>query len=306
MSKSSTFDKLLERGAITPPKWMKNTIQYEVIMGSTAYGVSTDMSDQDIYGWCIPPKRELFPHLRGEIPGFGRNQQNFEVFQQHHVPDPDGKKDGEDEVRTYDFAIYNITKYFQLVMENNPNMIDSLFVPVPCVKHITEIGTMVREKRRLFLHKGCWHKFKGYSYSQLHKANIKTPQPGSKRAGLVEQYGVDVKFLYHVYRLLDEVEQILTTGDINLQRGNEVMKAIRRGEWSYERMAAYFETREKELERAYAESTLPHKPDEAAIKELLLNCLEHHYGSMADAVVVEGREKEILRQIKAMCETAGV
>ena len=28
---------------------------------------------------------------------------------------------------------------------------------------------MIRDARRLFLHKGAWWKFKGYAYSQLHK-----------------------------------------------------------------------------------------------------------------------------------------
>ena len=29
------------------------------------------------------------------------------------------------------------------------------------------VGNLVREKRKLFLHKGAWPKFKGYAYSQL-------------------------------------------------------------------------------------------------------------------------------------------
>ncbi|MGC5341009.1 DNA polymerase beta superfamily protein, partial [Escherichia coli] len=63
--------------------------------------------------------------------------------------------------REYDCCIYSIIKFFQLVMENNPNMIDSLFVPQNCIVYSTPIGQMVREARHLFLHKGSWHKFKG-------------------------------------------------------------------------------------------------------------------------------------------------
>ena len=69
----------------------------------------------------------------------------------------------------YDITIYSIVKYFQLAMENNPNIIDSLFTPANCVTHSTQIGNMVRENKELFLHKGSFHKFKGYAFSTLNK-----------------------------------------------------------------------------------------------------------------------------------------
>jgi predicted nucleotidyltransferase len=184
---------------------------YETVMGSVCYGVSTDVSDFDTLGFCVPPKDMLFPHLAGVIPGFGRQPKRFEVYQQHHVFDKDALNGAG---RSYDLNVYSITKYFQLCMENNPNMVDSLFTPQECVLHSTKIGNMVRDQRNLFLHKGSWHKFKGYAYNQLHKMDSKDPQPDSKRAALREQFGFDVKFAYHVIRLLDEAEQILPHGDI--------------------------------------------------------------------------------------------
>ena len=67
----STLQRLTDRGLIRPPRWLPGSVQYETIMGSVAYGVSSDTSDMDVYGWAIPPKDDVFPHLRGEIPGFG-------------------------------------------------------------------------------------------------------------------------------------------------------------------------------------------------------------------------------------------
>jgi hypothetical protein len=32
---------------------------------------------------------------------------------------------------------------------------------------------MVRDARKMFLHKGSWHKFKGYAYSQISKMSVK-------------------------------------------------------------------------------------------------------------------------------------
>ena len=160
-------------------------------------------------------------------------------------------------------------KFFRLAIENNPNIIDSLFTPTTCVLHSTRVGNLVRENRRLFLHKGAWPKFKGYAYSQLHKLAIKRPQ--GKRAELIERHGFDTKFGYHVVRLISDVEQILVEGDIDLQRNNEQLKAIRRGEWTEARLRAWFADKESHLERLYAESTLRAVPDESRIKALLLH-----------------------------------
>src|SRR5262249_34691816 len=84
----STLKRLTERGLVKPPRWLPANAQYETIMGSAAYGISSETSDVDVYGWAIPPKEDIFPHLRGEVPGFGRQAKRFEQFQEHHVRDP--------------------------------------------------------------------------------------------------------------------------------------------------------------------------------------------------------------------------
>jgi len=52
----STLQRLTDRGLIKPPRWLPGNVQYETIMGSVAYGVSSDTSDVDVYGWAIPQK----------------------------------------------------------------------------------------------------------------------------------------------------------------------------------------------------------------------------------------------------------
>lgn len=292
----SYINKLLNRKInIHPPKFLADNICYEVIMGSIAYGVNNDESDMDIYGFCIPPKEEIFPHLKGEILGFGRQNQRFEQYIEHHIEDKEKSKN-------YDITIYNIVKYFSLVMENNPNMIDSLFVPERCVLSCNRIGNIIRENRKLFLHKGSWHKFKGYSYSQLHKIDLKTFESNEKRKQDVIEHGYSTKFAYHVIRLLNEVEQILITGDLVLDQNREQLKSIRRGEWSLDQIKEYFEKKEKDLEQVYLNSKLPYGPNEEKIKELLLNCLEEHYGSLDKCIKIEGKELNALREIKEIIE----
>jgi predicted nucleotidyltransferase len=268
---------------------------YETIMGSVAYGVSSDTSDMDVTGFCIPHKDMIFPHLRGEIPGFGRQIKRFEKFQHHHIKDVGAEKE-------YDLNIYSIVKFFQLCMDCNPEIIESLFTPVNCVLHCTRVGNMVRDRRKLFLSKLCWHRFKGYAHSQLHEMMGKNPQPGSKRAKLREKFGFDVKFAYHIVRLMDEAEQILGEGDLNLQRASEKCKAIRRGDVPEEAIRAEFTEKEHALERLYETSKLPWGPDEDAIKQLLIDCLEEHYGNLSTVLVKPDAAVVALRNIADVVE----
>ena len=285
-------DILTKKRMIHPPSFLENNVHYEVIMGSVAYGVSTDTSDMDVYGFCIPPKYVIFPHLNGEIQGFGEQKQKFEQFQQHHIKDESARKE-------YDVTIYSIVKYFQLCMINNPNMIDSLFVPRRCVIHTTSIGDHVRTNRRMFLHKGSWHRFKGYAYAQINKMKTKNPDKKSKRYKAIQEHGYDVKFAYHIIRLLHEAEQILVEHKLDLERNREQLKSIRRGEWTQEQIIKYAEEKERSLETVYNESTLQHSPNEEQIKTLLLECLEMHYGSLDDAIKTDIPVNTILDDIES-------
>jgi predicted nucleotidyltransferase len=289
----SVIRELTDKGIAHPPKFVPTNIHYETMMGSVAYGVSSDTSDVDVYAWCIPPKDEIFPHLRGEVVGFGTQKRRFTQYQEHHLRDPDALGGTG---REYDLTCYNVVDYFQLLMKNNPNLIDSLFTPDTCVLHVTRLGQMVRERRTMFLHKGSWHTFKGYAYQQVAKMARKERE-SSKRREMIERYGFDLKYAYHLVRLLNEAEQILVEGDLDLMRNREQLKSIRRGEWTEQQVRDYFTRKERELETLYHESKLPWSPDEAGIKQLLLDCLEEHYGNLDNAVVRPDEAVLALRQV---------
>lgn len=322
---------------ICPPPWLPENTHYMVLMGSSAYGVSNDLSDMDIYGFCIPPKDIVFPHTIGHLEGFGQSPPKFDVWTEHHIKSQDGKKE-------YDFSIHSIIKYLGLVMENNPNMIDSLFVPDNCVMFITKIGKMVRDRRKEFLHKGSMQKFKGYAYAQI--GRYRGGAPGTKLGGIrlamlesgleFEQFtealkegkltagdqnqtakmvkdieglnarniatvkeGIDLKAMYHVVRLVNEAVQILMEGDLDIQRGNEQLKSIRRGEWTADQIFEYFEAKEKVLEELYITSKLQHRPDEKSLKNLLWDCLEEQFGSLRK-LEVEAGDPRLLDDLKAL------
>ena len=176
-----------------------------------------------------------------------------------------------------------------------------MFTPHHCITHISPIAQIVRDNRKIFLHKGAWHKFKGYAFSQMSKMKSKEP-PIGKRKVIVEEFGFDLKYGYHLVRLISEVEQILTEGDLDLLRNKEMLKAIRAGDWTLEQVEDYFTTKEKHLEEVYITSKLQHTPDEKAIKQLLMDCLEHYYGNISDSVVNVDSAVVTLRKVQELIE----
>jgi predicted nucleotidyltransferase len=285
---SSIIKKLNKMELLTTPPACVIEPEFEVIMGSTAYGVTGSSSDVDVYSVCIPPVEEVFTHMNGMVPGFGPKPSVFKTWQQHHIKTEAGTV----QEKEYDLCSYSMVEFFNLAAENNPNIIDSLFVPDRCITHVTEVGKVMRESRRLFLHKGAYHKFKGYAYSQLSK--IKTRKPVGKRAELVEKFGYDVKFAYHVVRLAQECEQILMEGDLDLERCREMLKVIRKGEWTLEQLEEWFRNKELMLDQLYIDSKLQHKPDYAKLNRLLMVCLESKFGSL-DNLMKGGVDQKALR-----------
>lgn len=284
---ASVVEKLVKAGLIKPPSFVASNTVYETIMGSEAYGISTDSSDKDIYGFCIPSKEIVFPHTVGVIPGFGNQGQVFEQFQEHHIYKQDEEKE-------YDLTIFSIVKFFKLAMECNPNVIDSLYTPAECMTHCSQVGVMVRESRDLFLSKAAWKKFKGYAFGEM--TDMLKEKTG-KRKELVDKYGYDTKNASHVLRLLDEIEQILVFGTIDIRRNKEQLKFVRAGLMSLSEFKSCFASKENVLDTLYSNSKLREKPDEAALKQLLFNCLEHHYGSLSGCIVNPDKEKLMAQEV---------
>ncbi len=290
------LERLAKAGIAHPPKWLVSNVGYLTVMGSMAYGCNDDDSDLDVYGFGLPPKEDVFPHLRGEIPGFGQKRNRFEQYQEHHLVDPSARGGKGQE---YDLTIHSIVKFFQLAMENNPNMLDALFTSRECVVHSTMMAEMLRDRRRIFLHKGCFWKFRGYANSQIAKMKSKTPEPGSRRAESIAKHGYDVKYAVHLVRLILECEQALIEGDIDLRRHSELLRTIRNGGWTEEQVIRWFAEKEVALEGLYhSTNALPYKPEEDVIKSLLLNCMEQHYGSLDKAIVIESKLVQGIRDIK--------
>lgn len=122
-----------------------------------------------------------------------------------------------------------------------------------------------------------------------------------KRAASIEAHGFDTKFLMHVMRLALECEQILLTGELDLKRDSQFLLSVRRGDMTLEDGKAWWASKARDLETAYVNcKAVPHEPDEDAIKRLLMQCLEIHYGDLSDAVKLETPVEKLIADLDAV------
>ena len=259
------IQQLKQQYNLNTPDFIPSSIVLEAIVGSEAYGCAGDFSDTDIVGICIPPEQIVFPHMNGYINGFGTPPPKFEQYQNNHIGG------------NHDITVYNIVKFFNLCLNNNPNIIDVLFTSRDFLS-VNKIGEVIVRNRHKFLSKKCYTTFNGYAYAQLKKLNNINNKVSPKRLESIRKYGYDVKFAYHIVRLMLECEQLLG-GDLILDKDNEIYTSIRNGEWKKENIINFFEIKRRELKELRDMSCLPEKPDEKKIKEILTDCLLMYYSN---------------------------
>lgn len=136
-------------------KIAEQNLIWRVVSGSRAYKTCTLTSDEDIRGIFILP-RDLV------INPFVNVEQVMD--------------------KTNDVQIYELQKFLLLLVDNNPNIMELLWVPDRCVQYKHPIMQRLLESRDLFLSKKCRHTFSGYAMAQLkriksHEKWINNPQP---------------------------------------------------------------------------------------------------------------------------------
>lgn len=120
----------------------RNMIIFESIMGSRAYGTATPESDTDIRGVFIQPLEDILKY------GF--------VDQ---VSD-----------ETNNTTYYELGRFVDLLIGNNPNITELLAAPEDCVLIEKDFFKILRENKHKFLAKRVRYTFAGYAIDQIKKA----------------------------------------------------------------------------------------------------------------------------------------
>lgn len=117
-------------------------ILLECISGSRAYGLATPESDTDIKGVFYLPKSSYFARHSDYIP---------------QVSNPSN-----------DIVYYELGRYIELLLQNNPNMMELLATPAEHILY--QHPLMASFSADWFISKLCQKTFAGFAHSQIKKA----------------------------------------------------------------------------------------------------------------------------------------
>lgn len=133
----------------------QNLILFECISGSRAYGLDTPTSDTDIKGVFYLPK------------------EHFYGLQSDYIPQVSNE--------TNDIVYYELGRFVELLLQNNPNMMELLATPADKVLYRHPIMDSLEPE--WFISKLCEKTFAGFANSQIKKArglNKKIVNPMAK------------------------------------------------------------------------------------------------------------------------------
>lgn len=206
---------------------------YRCVVGSQAYGLSTETSDVDRRGIYLPPS-DLHWSLYG-VPEQLENGTTEEVY-------------------------WELQKFLVLALKANPNVLECLYSPLIELK--TELAEELLAIRSAFLSKLVYQTYNGYVLSQFKRLEQ------DLRAKDVIKW----KHAMHLIRLLLSGITVLREGFVPLSVGvyRDQLLSIRRGEMSWQLVDRWRMDLHAEFENAYSVSELPDNPDYHAVNEFLL------------------------------------
>ncbi len=232
---------------------------HALVGGSQLHGVKLEgKDDHDIYGIYIETPEccfwEGFPHfVASTAPQSERNQAG-----------------------DVDVICYSLRRFARLAAAGNPTILHMLFTPGDSNEVLW--GAVIAS-RNLFLAKAHAHKYKGYADAQLRRmTGDRGRGKHGQRPELEQQFGHDVKAAMHVLRLLHEGIEFVSRGWVTLPRPEperSELIAVRRGEWSEDRVIAEANRLFAELDAAVEHSPLPEHVDLDAVGRLVTQiCLD--------------------------------
>lgn len=227
------------------------------ITGSHAYGMQTKDSDIDIMGLFLPPVDYLLGLKRVEQVTLERRKGDL-----------------------YDGQIFNFTKWFKLIVDQNPNVLELLWHESnQYVYRDDEIWKILMYNRKDFLSKKLKHTFAGYAFSQLNRLNKLNEKVNENKDRLEEfkRFGYSTKNASHLFRLLNMCFDALVDKEIQVMRPErQFLISIREGKYSYEDIVKMANEKFVMIEEAYMRSDLRNKIDFNFANQFQVNLLRNY------------------------------
>jgi hypothetical protein len=220
---------------VTPGKDMRKYVIYRVAVGSRAFGLANESSDEDRRGVYLPPAELTWSLFKPP------EQVEFQ-------------SDGVEEVD------WELEKFVRLALQANPNLLEALWSPL--VLHADETGQELRAIRQAFLSRHIFKTYSGYVLSQFRLMKDGFAKTGAYRP----------KHAMHLIRLLYSGIHAVRTGEILVDVGEHrgQLLNIRGGSWPFEQVRQLALELNDRFQQGFASTTLPEKPDYDRVNRFLI------------------------------------
>jgi len=244
LSIEATFDELALRrqeidnllAAPESHEQFRSYVIYRFQVGSKAFGLSNESSDDDIRGIFLPPADKH--------------------WSLHEVPGQLELNDGQ-----LDEVFWELEKFLRLALKANPNILETVWTPI--VLEASPIAQRVREMRNAFLSKHIYKTYSGYAISQFRRMKNSFQKKGTFKT----------KHAMHLVRLLHSGIGALRTGEImvDVSEFRSELLAIRNAQYSFEEVEQMATDLNKRFADAFEETELADQPDFAAVDRFLID-----------------------------------
>jgi len=182
----------------------------------------------------------------------------------------------------WDVVCYEVSKMIGLLLKGNPNVLSLLWTEDQHTIMQTPMGQKLRDNRNLFVSKQVYYSFAGYAHGQAHRMTHMAffGYMGAKRKELVEKYHYDVKNAAHLIRLLRMCIEFLSDGELRVLRKHDThdLLAIKRGEWTLEKVQDESDRLFTLAQEAYVRSPLPAQPEREKAERLCMEIIMEYHG----------------------------
>jgi predicted nucleotidyltransferase len=235
-------------------------------VGSEVHGCSLEgTDDRDEMAVCIEP------------PNYVIGLENFEQWEYRDAVEREGRQDGKSprsQPGDLDLTVYSLRKWCRLALKGNPTVLLLLYTPV--LHEIGglqgEVGYQLRQSQHLFASKRVGKAYLGYMEEQRARLVGERGSKNCNRPELLERYGFDTKYAYHMLRLGFQGLEFLQTGKLELPcKERDYLISVRTGMVPLVQIQQHVKELEAELEAWLNKTHLPDEPNYADVNRLLVD-----------------------------------